>query len=623
MKITVGKTAGFCFGVKRAVETAFQNSHKNICTFGPIIHNQFVINELKEKGVEVINNLEDTNNRTVIIRAHGVPMRVYSQIENMGINYIDCTCPFVKKIHNIVQKNYENGKKIIIIGNSKHPEVIGINGYVHDSAVIIKNIDDAKKFLNDKNFSYLLVAQTTFSHELFNEIISVIASDNIQICNTICNTTFERQKEAQMLSQASDKMVVIGDRSSSNTSKLFDICHKNCCNTFFIQNPTDLLLINFNTGDKIGIMAGASTPLTVIKEAVSIMNQTVSDEKSFEQLLNESFVTLRTGEIVKGEVIQITNNEVIVNLGYKSDGVISKENFCDANAPLMDLINIGDEIEAVILKIDDGEGNVILSKRKLDLQRGFKKLEKAFNENSIVNGKIVGIVKSGVIALVYNVKLFIPASHLSNSGVNDLNSYIGKTMDFKVIEFNRAKHRYVGSHKGVVSYQGLQENSLPKIKVGDEIMGTVTRIADFGIFVNIGEFSGLVHVSQMDLGNDKDFKNKFNIGDELKVFVIKVDDQCNRISLSMRNPKDNPWHNISQKYPEGKIVEGKVARINDYGAFVALEPSVDGLLHISQISNEHVAKVSDMLKAGDVVKLKVLSSDENKKRVSLSMIDVE
>lgn len=617
MIISVGKTSGFCFGVKRAVDTVFENANKNVCTLGPIIHNQIVTDELNKKGVQIISNLNQANGRTVIIRAHGIPKHFYAQMKNMGINYIDCTCPFVKKIHHLVEKNYNDGKKIIIIGNPNHPEIIGINGYANNCAHIIKNLDEAKSFHVDTNFQYILVVQTTFSFELFNQITKYLSCDNIQIFNTICDTTQKRQIEAENLSKISNKMIVIGDSTSSNTTKLFNICQKNCCNTFFIHNISDLLLNKFNIDDKIGIVAGASTPSNVIKEAIFLMEQLVCDEKDFEQLLNESFVTLHTGEIVKGTVIQISRNEVIVDLGYKSDGIITKENFSNSNEPLCQLTNIGDEVEAIIFKIDDGEGNVLLSKKKLDLQRGLKLIEKAFNENSIVTGKIIDTVKGGVIVLAENVKLFAPISHLSNSYIDNINSYIGKTMDFNIIEFNRAKHRYVASRKKIIS------SPVSKIKAADEIEGTITKILDFGMIVNLGDdCDGLLHILQID-NKDKDLKDKFNIGDKIKVFVIKIDEAKNKISLSMKNPKENPWYNISQRYPQGKIVEGKVARINDYGAFIYLEPSIDGLLHISQISNEHTEKVSDELKIGDVIKLRVLASDENKKRVSLSMIDVE
>lgn len=625
MKITVGKTSGFCFGVKRAVETAFQNADKNICMLGPIIHNQSVINELNTKNVGIINNLSEADNRTVLIRAHGVPKETYSQLKNLGINYIDCTCPFVKRISQLVEKNFNDGKKIIIIGNPNHPEIIGINSYAQNQAVIINNIDAAKKFHNDKNLSCLLVAQTTFSSQIFDEIIKILHADNIEIQNTICNTTYQRQEEARTLSKISDKMIVIGDKSSSNSTKLFNICQENCCNTFFIQSSADLLLINFRLNDRIGVMAGASTPLHVIEEAVFLMNQLAVEEKSFAQMLEESFVNLHIGEIVKGKVIQVSDNEIVLDLGYKSDGIISRDNFStSSHCYLKDLVNIGDEIEAIVLKIDDGEGNVILSKRKLDLQRGFKEIEKAFKENSIVTGKIIEVVKSGVVALADNVKLFIPASCISNSHIKDLNSYVGKTLDFKIIEFNRLKHRYIGSCKEILDKEKNEENDLSnELKVGEEFDGIISKIVNFGIFVNVGNWSGLVHLSELGWDRKNDTLDKFKVGDKVKVFVLGMDNKHNKISLTMKNPDKSPWRDISKRYYEGKIVKGKVARINNYGAFIELEPGIDGLLHISQISDEHVNNVNDKLKINDVVTLRVLSSDEKRKRVSLSMIDVK
>lgn len=540
-------------------------------------------------------------------------------MQNLGINYIDCTCPFVKKIHDLVETNYNNGKKIIIVGNPSHPEIIGINGYAQNSAIIIEDAQQAKNFRPVKNLDYVLVVQTTFDFKSFEQIIKLLLADNIQIFNTICNTTQKRQIEAEDLSKVSDKMIVIGDPASSNTTKLYSICQKNCCNTFFIHNISDLVLNHFNIDDKIGIVAGASTPLNVIKEAVSYMSETM--EKSFEQLLNESFVTMHVGDVVKGFVIQVSNNEIILDLGYKSDGVISKSNFTNSDEPLSNLVNIGDEIETVVLKIDDGVGNVLLSKKKLDLQRGFKNIEKAFNENLTIQGKIVGTVKNGVVILSENVKLFVPFSQLSDSRIDDINSYIGKTMDFNIIEFNRQKRRYVASRKKIL--EDKKNDSFSKINVGDQIEGTITKVTDFGLFVNLGGCEGLVHVSQIDWNKGKNFKEKYSAGNKVKVCVINIDSENNKISLTTRTPENNPWHNISQKYPAGKIVKGKVARINTYGAFIELEPCIDGLLHISQISNEHIERVKDKLKIGQILNLRVLASDEDKKRVSLSLLDVE
>jgi len=345
-------------------------------------------------------------------------------------------------------------------------------------------------------------------------------------------------------------------------------------------------------------------------------------QKSFEEMLNESFKMLQVGKIVKGTVIVINENEIILDLGFKSDGVISRANFSDCDLPLSKQVKIGDEIEAVILKLDDSEGAVVLSKKRLELQLVFEKVEKAFKSGEIIQGKVIHIVKSGMIVLVDNqVKLFIPASHLPEYGIA-IEAYLDKFVNFKVIEFDHEQHRYVGSCKKHI-LEGSSEDPFEIIKIGDKFEGPVTRIADFGIFVGVLGISALVHVSEISWEKDCDFKQKFAVGDIVTVFIINVDKELRRLSLSMKDPKQNPWLGIEEKYPPGKIITGKVLRISNYGAFIEIEPLVDGLLHISQIANEKVDRVNEKLSVGDIITVRVIEANSEKKRISLSMIDIQ
>lgn len=593
MKIEIAKTAGFCPGVNAAITTAYEKT--NVCTLGPIIHNKFVTNELEQRGVHVINSLEEADGRTVLIRTHGVPPNIYAQLNSLGIDYIDCTCPFVKKIHKLVQDNYLSGKKIIIVGDKNHPEVIGINGYANDSAVIIDSTDID---FSNLNADYILVAQTTFDYDLFKTITKML--NGAKVFDTVCNTTKSRQTEAFEISTRVNKMIVLGDKFSSNTTKLFAICKRNCPQTYLIETLRELSLIKFLKDDTIGVTAGASTPFALIKEAISFMNQ----EKTFEELLNESFISLRPGDIVKGIVVSISRNEVIVDIGYKSDGIISQYNFSDDNTPLNEQIKLGDEIESVITKIDDGEGHVLLSKRKLDLKRGFKMLEQAMNDKTKIMGKVIGEVKGGVMIIVNGVKLFVPASHLADRYVENLSEYVGKSFDFNIIEMNKEKRRYIASRKNTIS--------LGNYTIGQDLEGTVSNVVKFGVFVDIGGVDGLVHSSEIP--SDM----KLSIGDKLNVTIINVDSGRNRISLAVSGNL-SPWNTATDKYKVGEQINGKVVRINKYGAFVELEPKVEGLLHISEISDDFVDNVTDKLQVGDELTVKILSVDMPNKRISLSM----
>ena len=394
MNVIVAKTAGFCFGVKRAVDFAYSKAgQKNIYTYGPIIHNKEVTKDLEKKGIKIIDNLEDGKNGEIIIRSHGVPPSVYDTLDKENIKYTDCTCPFVKKIHNIVRKSYiEENKSIIIVGRGEKLEL-------------------------DKNVEYALVVQTTFQIDVYNKIILTLSqkSDNIKVNNTICSATSDRQKEAVEIASKVDIMIVLGDKNSSNTRKLYEISKKICENVYFCETISDLRLKNLKNDVTIGVTAGASTPPEIIKEAVSAMSE--MENKSFEEMLNESLVQLRSGEVVKGKVLSINedNGEVAVDLKYKSDGIIPRSEFSDDDSVNpADVVKVGDEIEVYVVRVNDGDGNVLLSKKKVDADKNFIAIEEAYNEHKTVNGKITDVVKGGLIANVDGVRVFVPSSQISN-----------------------------------------------------------------------------------------------------------------------------------------------------------------------------------------------------------------
>lgn len=628
MEIILAKSAGFCFGVKRAIECVYNKvKDGNIYTYGPIIHNKEVIKDLEKRGVQILNQINNIDNGEVIIRSHGVPPDIYNELNNQSVEYTDCTCPFVKKIHKIVEDNYKNKKRdIIIIGNREHPEVIGINGWADNNAIIINSCEQAENTVFKKDKKYTLVVQTTFQQEIFNQITNIINKNlDLIIYNTICNATNDRQKEALEISKIVDKMIVLGDKSSSNTQKLYEISKKHCINTFLCETIKDLQLNIFTKNDKIGITAGASTPPAIIKEAVKIMSE-IESKESFEAMINDTFVTLHTGDIVKGTVIGVSNGEVSVNLGYKSDGIIPRSEFSeDSTVDPADKVQPGDEIEVFVVRVNDGDGNVLCSKKKIEANKGYEEIENAFNNKTILKGKIADIVKGGLIAIINNIRVFVPSSQISNKYVEDLNSFKGKEFNFNIIEYDRSKRRIVAGRKELAQkeYEQNRNKIFDSINIGDKIEGKVSRIVDFGAFVDLGGVDGLIHISEISWGRVKKVTDVLSEGDNVVVNVLDVNKEKGKISLSLKDISNDPWKTVLEKYPLGEVVEGKVVRMVPFGAFIELEEGVDGLVHISQISYKHVVKPEDVLSIGQVIKAKVTDVDLENKKISLSIKEAD
>ena len=541
----------------------------------------------------------------------------------------------VKKIHNIVRKKRDEGYEVIIIGDGKHPEVIGINGWCDNSAITVDNVDDAQKLILDDEKKYAVVVQTTFRENKFYDILKILKekSEKITEENTICSATEERQTEAVKISQNVDKMLVIGDKGSSNTQKLYEICRKNCRNTYYIETIEDLVLNNCKFNDKIGITAGASTPPAIIKEVITTMsemdgvkNTMEGEELTFEQMLNDSFVTLHTGDVVKGTVISTAGEEVSVNLGYKSDGIIPRGEFSsDASVVPSKVVQPGDEIEVFVVRVNDGDGNVLLSKKKVESQKGMEEIEKAFEEKATVTGKVVKIVKGGLIAVANGIQVFIPSSQVAGRFVEDLSVYDGTELTFNIIELDRAKHRIIGGRKALLAKEAEEKKAavFATLEAGKKVTGTVSRITDFGAFVDLGGVDGLIHISEMSWGRISNPKEVLSEGDTVEVVVLDVDKEKSKISLSLKDVTPNPWTMAAEKYVVGSVVEGKVVRMVPFGAFIELEPGVDGLVHISQIANKRVEKPEDELKIGETIKVKVIDVNAEQKKISLSKKEAE
>lgn len=632
--IRVAESAGFCFGVKRAIEMAYEaiGVEPKLYSYGQLIHNKTVTDDLASKGLQIVEDLDGLTEGTLLIRSHGVGKALYDEAEAKGLKILDGTCPFVKKIHNIVHEKLTDGMGIIIVGDGTHPEVIGINGWCENAAVILEDEEAAKTKEIPEKEKYAVVVQTTFRQAKFDKILEILQDRgiNMEVHNTICSATEKRQTEAEELSKTVDKMIVIGGKNSSNTQKLVEICAKNCGNTVHIETICDLVLNNFGKDDKIGITAGASTPPAIIKEVVVTMSEALenavqnlggSEEATFEQMLEESLVTLHTGDVVKGTVIQVVNEEVSVNLGFKSDGIIARGEFSsDPTVIPSKTVQPGDEIEVFVVRVNDGDGNVMLSRKRIEAQKGIEEIEAAYNDKAVVTGTVTNVVKGGLIAVVNGVNVFIPSSQVSNRFIEDLSVFNGQELEFNIIEVDRVKRRFIGGRKALVEQEIAAKRAalFETIQAGSRVNGTVSRLTDFGAFVDLGGVDGLIHISEMSWGRISNPKEVLKEGQEVEVFVLDVDKEKGKISLSLKDADKNPWKLAAEKYAVGSIVEGKVVRMVPFGAFVELEPGVDGLVHISQIANKHVVKPEDELKVGEVINVKVLEVNPEQKKISLS-----
>ncbi|WP_411679483.1 bifunctional 4-hydroxy-3-methylbut-2-enyl diphosphate reductase/30S ribosomal protein S1 [Clostridium thailandense] len=635
MQVILADNAGFCFGVKRAVDEAVsvQDKYgKKIYTLGPLIHNNDVVKYLKERdihaiGIDDINKLQ--NGDIVIIRSHGVPKKTYEILENRGINIIDATCPYVANIHKKVRKYYELGYSVLIVGDSNHPEVVGVNGWCDEKAIITKDGSDLKKLPN----KLCVVSQTTEKQSNWEKVLDVVAKECKEFIafNTICSATELRQKAAAEISKKVDMMIVLGGLNSSNTTKLYEICKDNCLNTIHVENSGEIPddIINSNKIKTIGVTAGASTPDWVIKEAILKMGEDKNLEMN-EQLayMEQNDKPIIVGKIIKGKVITVSEKEAFLNIGYKADGLLPKNEVTKNESDnLTDLIHEGDELDVKIIRRKNEDGYVVLSKIELEREKAYKDLREAKDQNKTIKVIVKDAVNGGLVTSFKGIRVFIPASHVELFHVEDLNQYINKELEVNIIELkeDRKGTRIVASRRGLLKVQKEDEenetwNSLEK----DVVMeGEVKRLTDFGAFVDVQGVDGLLHVSEISWGRVDKPSDVLKIGQKVKVYILDLDKENKKLSLSMKKAMENPWTNVEIKYPAGNIVLGKVVRFANFGAFVELEPGVDALVHISQISHKRINKPEDVLTIGEEIKAKILDVNKENKKIGLSIKEVD
>lgn len=637
MCITVAKSAGFCFGVNRAINIVNSLLDKNVkvSTLGPIIHNMEVVNELEIRGCKAVENIDEVENgATLVIRSHGVPKYVIDKLVENGVKYEDATCPFVKKIHNIVANPDNKDGIVLIAGNSVHPEVEGIIGHCSTECHTFKNSEEIDEIYNiilkKNNKQVFVVAQTTFDTKEWKKCVKKIKKlcTNAKIFDTICNATSVRQTEADLLAAQSDFMVVIGDRHSSNTGKLFDICKRQCDNTVLIETADELDALQVSVAEKIGVTAGASTPARIIKEVLDTMSEIKSGvtngEESFEALLEESLKNLNTNERVMGTVLSIAPNEVQVDVGRKQTGFIpANELSNDPNAKPEDIVKVGDKIELLIMKTNDQEGTIMLSKRRVDAAKGWEILESKVESQEVLTGKVTEAVKGGVIVIYNDVRVFIPASQATATRDESLEDLVGKEVQFRLIEVSQRgrRKRAIGSIRSVLKEQraAQREEFWKNCEIGKKYTGVVKSLTSYGAFVDLGGVFGMIHISELSWTHIKHPSEVVNVGDTVEVYVKDINEETKKISLGFKNADENPWEILKNQYPEGTVVKATIVGLTSFGAFANIIPGIDGLIHISQIANKRIEKPADVLSVGETVEAKITAIDFDKKRVSLSM----
>jgi len=608
MKIRIAEYCGFCYGVKRAVDMAYKLAEANEAsgTLGPLIHNPQLIEDLNTKGVPCRESLDEFQaGETVVFRSHGVGPDVYEAAHAKNLTILDATCPNVKAAQKKGQALAEAGYLPVIIGEKNHPEVKSIVQWAGKHAIVIECIKDIGNVpLADK---YGVLIQTTF--------------------------------------------VVIGGRNSANTRHLYELVAEHCKRAYHIETASELNEEMFKNCQNIGITAGASTPDRIIKEAIRVMENMESFESMLEQSLEDAHVY--PGKIVKATVIQIGKDEVYVDFGYMKEGAIAFSQWSnEAPEILAQTIKIGDEVEAKVIPGTSKDDFIRLSKIKAEQDAAWNYVaDLAEGEKRRATVKVLRIIKNkmknivGLAVAVEGVEGFMPASHVELRRVEDFSDYIGKELEAEVIEVDTAKKRLVVSRRDLLRSEkeakaqawrdakeariqaakeartAAEEAAYASVEEGQTVTGKVVRIADFGLFVEVGRgLVGLVHNTELSWDRNVKAEDAAKVDDEVTVLVKKIDRENRRVALSIKATQEDPWLTEASAFKEGMVIEGTVERFLPFGAIVKLADKVEGLVHVSEIAETRVEKPEDILEIGQNVKVKVIKVDLKHKKIGLSIV---
>ena len=654
MKIILAESAGFCFGVNKAVDMvkSLLDQGQKVATLGPLIHNPQYVEQLARQGVQIVEEPSQCGqDTTLVIRSHGISQSVYDELQRLGLSVSDATCPFVFKIHRIVRRESEKGATVLIAGDEGHPEVMGIRGHCVGKTFVFSNPNNLWELVENNSLSpsddIIMVAQTTFNLTTWENCVEIAKKlyTNLRIFDTICNATAKRQNEAVALSQQCDIMVIVGGRQSSNTAKLRDVCSVHCP-TYLVETASELTREMFTDVNTVGVTAGASTPAGIIKEVLSTMSEMINsneneiqevettaeavtapsktfEEMSFEEALEASLQSLSTDERVRGVVVGIAPNEVQVEVvGRKQTGYIPADELtATPNVNPEEVVKVGDELDLLIMRTNDMEGTIMLSKKRVDAMKGWDIVVAAEQSGDILEGVVTDVIKGGILAVTNGVRVFIPASHATLNRMEDLTPLLKTTVRFKIIETNKQRRRAVGSVRMVARDERKEKESSfwENAEVGQQFTGVVKALTSYGAFVDLGGVDGMVHISELSWKRIKHPSEVVSVGDTVEVYIRDLDKEKKKISLGYRKSEENPWEIFKAKYPVGTVTQAKVVGMTAFGAFAQIIPGVDGLIHISQIADRRIEKPQDELQIGQEVTVKITNVDYDHKRISLSI----
>ena len=634
MEIILAEHSGFCTGVRRAVDTAMSLEGQNAYILGEIIHNSTVVNALRKKGLITVESLDEIpDGATVIFRSHGVPEKFYGICKDRGIKVIDCTCKFVQRTQKIVKEQYSQGKEIIIVGESAHPEVIGLLGWCDNKASVISELEtDFSEFAQKE---LCVVCQTTFSAQKFEKIIKNIrkvCEKTVDVFKTICYTTIERQQEVENLSKKCDAVLVVGGLNSSNTNKLFDIASRHCKNVIRLSDAESLDMTKIKNFKSLGIVSGASTPDEQTREVLLKMaeNTEVKASNLMEEALakidNES--KFRKGQTVTATISQASEDGLQILLPFsKAEVHLSKDDLDCENYNVADYVaKLGDPIDLLVV----GLNPLKLSQKMIKVMQQEEALGAEIEGGKEFSVVCTGSNKGGLTAQFGTYSVFVPAKEIRPGFVKDFAKYEGKNLRLRALEIKRngARKEIIASQRVILQEERdardaarlEKENEFfSNIQVGDVVKGKVERATGFGAFVSVNGFDCLAHISDLSWTGVENVADVLEIGKTYEFLVLKIDAENKKVSIGYKQLQPQPWDLAEGKYNVGDVVHGKVVRIVPFGAFVEVEKGIDGLVHVSQITHERIETPATVLNVGDEVDAKIIALDVEARKMNLSI----
>lgn len=636
MNVTVAKSSGFCSGVRHAVDTAMHIPPENVYLLGELIHNPSVTQAVRARGVVTVESVEEVpRGATLILRSHGVGRTVYDACERKEIRVVDCTCPFVRRTQEIVRDSAAAGKTVVVIGERRHPEVVGLCGWGEGRVLVVE--DENADFGALRRQKAVVVAQTTCSEEKFQKIlenIEKVCGETVEIFKTICYTTKERQKEAADLAGKCDAMIVIGGLNSSNTNKLYEICRERCANVFRLADAGDFEFQKIKKFKNVGIVSGASTPHTQTQEVLFKMenNTEVKATNEMEEVvaqMDNGQSKLKKGQLVTAIISSASDEGVAVLLPFFKKEILLEKNEieCEEYKTEDYAAKIGEEIEVMVVSASNP---VRLSQKAIaQLKEEEAKIE-AISNGEEFDVTCTGFNKGGLTASMGTYAVFVPAKEIRMGYVKELDKYVGKKLRLKALEIKKSerKKEIIASQRVILEEEKAARDAakaeqeaefFANIHVGDVVEGKVERATNFGAFVSVNGFDCLAHISDLSWAGTKNVTDVLEIGKRYQFKVLKVDAENKKVSIGYKQLQPQPWDLVADKYKEGDVVHGKVVRLVPFGAFVEVENGVDALVHVSQISHEWLENPTSVLSIGEEIDAKILVLDPANKKMNLSI----